>query len=446
MVDHIGHALAAWLVPINLWTAALLASAWAVDRAFGHRLRASLRIALYAPIGLRVVLPLSWSIPALRLPSVPLVLPVQSLSAGADSAAPHAALAYAALGIAYLAVAASLALRAIVRRHNLARALESAAASDAIEAPCAVLRHPLLGPMVVGLVAPRIVLPGGMLDGTNDAALACVLKHEIAHVRRGDPWLSAAMELLLVMAWPVAPLWIAASRVRHLMELACDEAALSGADATERRRYGHVLLDVAAQRSFLLSADGALHFGSTLRARIEAIASQRPWSRTAQLSLISAAVVAFAACSSAGPGAVSQTTGTRSASEASSVDRYGYQFEGDALTKERAANAPPPGDTKNSAGRLAPEVIQGVVHQSFGRFRTCYETALKSNAKLEGTVTVAYTIAPDGSVKDVTDRESTMPDKSVVACVVDGFGKLAFPPPTDGYVTVVYPIVFSPND
>ena len=127
MVDHIGHALATWLVPINLWTAALLASAWIVDRAFGHRLRASLRIALYAPIGLRALLPLSWSIPALHLPSVPIVLPVQSLSAAADSAGPRAALGYAALGIVYLAVAASLALRAIVRRRNLARALESAA-------------------------------------------------------------------------------------------------------------------------------------------------------------------------------------------------------------------------------------------------------------------------------------------------------------------------------
>jgi Zn-dependent protease with chaperone function len=441
MVDHIGRALAAWLVPVNAWTAALLVGGLLVDRLVGHRLRASLRIALYAPIALRVVLPLSWSIPVARLPSAALVLPLQALAA---SPAPASRLLswHAGLALAYVAVAVALAVRGIARRRRLWRALECAAPYDATRAPYPVLRHRELGPMVVGIVQPRIVLPEAMLEQSTEHALACVLKHEIAHVRRGDPWLSAAMEILLVVAWPVAPLWVAASRVRHLIELACDEAALAGADAAERRRYGHVLLDVAEERSFV----AALHFGATLRARIEAIALQRPWPRSVQGSVVIAAVAGFAACSSAGPGAVPQATDSaRPAARAGGVDQYGYEFDKDPLANGAVPRSKAPTQTTNAEGRLAPEAIQNVVRQGFGAFRQCYENALKANGQLQGTVAVSFTIAADGSVQSAADHGSTLPDADVVQCVVGGFSRLAFPPPQGGQVTVVYPVVFRPG-
>jgi hypothetical protein len=40
---------------------------------------------------------------------------------------------------------------------------------------------------------------------------------------------------------------------------------------------------------------------------------------------------------------------------------------------------------------------------------------------------------------------STLPDAQVVSCVLDAFNKLEFPPPQDGIVTVVYPILFAPG-
>jgi hypothetical protein len=61
MIDRFGHALASWLLPINVWTAALLACILLVDLALARYARASLRIALYSPILLRVVLPFSAS-------------------------------------------------------------------------------------------------------------------------------------------------------------------------------------------------------------------------------------------------------------------------------------------------------------------------------------------------------------------------------------------------
>jgi beta-lactamase regulating signal transducer with metallopeptidase domain len=451
VIDQLGHALAVWVVPVNAWTAALLACVVLLDRVLARRARASLRIALYAPIALRVLLPLSWSIPVAHVPGVAMFVPLEVVSASPATVASPLVPWHAALAVVYVAVAAVLALRAVWRRWMLARALASARTSAAVRAGWPVLCHRELGPMVVGLFAPRIVLPEAMIHSASQPALACVLKHEVAHLRRGDPWLSVALELMLVVFWPVVPLWAAALRVRHLMELACDEAALDGADGAERRRYGHVLIDVAEQGSLAFAGAGSLHFGSRLRARIEAIALFRPWPRAVQACSIAAAVVGFAACSSVGPSTMQEAPGSTQTAGSAATDEYGYRFENDPLrTHQGQATAqdaqPASEENSNNAGRLAPEVIQQVVRQNFGLFRRCYEDGLQRDAKLKGTVTVSFVINPDGAVRGATDDGSTLPDASVVQCVVGGFSRLSYPAPQGGYVTVVYPVAFDPGD
>jgi hypothetical protein len=250
------------------------------------------------------------------------------------------------------------------------------------------------------------------------------------------------MELMLIVAWPVSPLWIAAARVRHLMELACDEAVLAGADAAERRRYGHLLLDVAEQRSLAFAGAGSLHFGSTLRARIEAIALQCLWPRAVQTATITLAVAGFAACSSAGP-TTAQTTGSTQSAATAGADDYGYQYEADPVASASQPASPPTRDA-NHPGRIPPEIIQSVVRGNFGSFRSCYEKALKTNPKLEGIARIQFTITLNGSVQDAAGDGSTLPD-DVVQCVVYGFSHLTFPPPKDGFVTVIYPIEFRPD-
>lgn len=441
MVDGLGHSVASWLLPVNAWTAVLLAGALLLDRVLARRARASLRIALYAPVALRLLVPFSWAIALSHLPRVAMLMPAERVASSADAAGASWGGALAAV---YLVVSAVLALSTVARRRRLARAVASASSPVDVVAPCPVVAHPELGPMVVGVLSPRIVLPLTLLTGDGHEALACVLRHEVAHVRRGNPWLSLGIDALLVIFWPVVPLWIAAARVRHLVELACDEAALAGADEPARRRYGHVLLDLAEEGSLAFGA-GSLHFGSRLRARIEAITLERPWPRAVQAVLVASAVAGFAACSSTAPAPPQGT------SPIAKQDEYGYKFEDDcfdhATPAERAAAVPsaPPESQAELHGRLPPEAIQAVVRQNFGRFRACYEKALPGNKTLAGTVTVSFVINPDGSVRDATNDASTLPDPHVVQCVVEGFGRLTYPPPQGGYVTVVYPVVFSPD-
>lgn len=97
------------------------------------------------------------------------------------------------------------------------------------------------------------------------------------------------------------------------------------------------------------------------------------------------------------------------------------------------------------SGRLPPEVIQRIVRQNYGRFRMCYEQGLSRNPNLEGRVQVRFVIGRDGSVSNVQNGGSDLPDSGVVSCVISAYYGLSFPQPEGGIVTVVYPIMFAPG-
>jgi hypothetical protein len=97
------------------------------------------------------------------------------------------------------------------------------------------------------------------------------------------------------------------------------------------------------------------------------------------------------------------------------------------------------------SGHLPPEVVQRIVRQNYGRFRQCYETGLRTNPNLTGRVTARFVIGRAGSVTNVQNGGSDLPDSGVVSCVVSAFYGLSFPTPEAGIVTVSYPIMFSPG-
>jgi hypothetical protein len=101
--------------------------------------------------------------------------------------------------------------------------------------------------------------------------------------------------------------------------------------------------------------------------------------------------------------------------------------------------------TPTTNGRLPAEVIQRIVRLNDGRYRLCYENALRGDPGLSGRVTVKFMIDRHGAVAFAADGGSDIPDQGVRECVVRSFAALSFPEPEDGTVTVVYPIVFNPE-
>lgn len=117
------------------------------------------------------------------------------------------------------------------------------------------------------------------------------------------------------------------------------------------------------------------------------------------------------------------------------------------------STAPKPGEPPSVrigpttvSGRLPPAVIQKVVRDAYDRLRKCYETGLAKDANLEGKLVVRFVINREGKVGEVTVAQgTTMPDKAAIECMVKEYKSLTFPPPEGGIVTVVYPIMFSPE-
>lgn len=95
-------------------------------------------------------------------------------------------------------------------------------------------------------------------------------------------------------------------------------------------------------------------------------------------------------------------------------------------------------------GALAPELVQRIVRQNFGRLRLCYENGLRTNPRLAGAVTLRLVIASDGATKSASLASTDLPDKAVVACVVRGLSGLAYPKPQFGEVVVLVPIELAP--
>ncbi len=183
-----------------------------------------------------------------------------------------------------------------------------------------IVEHKRLGPLVAGVLKPRVVVPEGLARSVGEGRAEWVERHEIRHVKRGDPVVAWGVRATCVLCWPVVAIWLAAARVRTLMEQACDEATVAGGDA---RGYGEALLVVSA-RAAGVSGGTSLAFGAGVRGRIAALAKRRRWSGVGQALAVLGAGLLLAAC--AGEGSA-RGGGAASADEVAGKDVIDMQFQ-----------------------------------------------------------------------------------------------------------------------
>ena len=164
-----------------------------------------------------------------------------------------------------------------------------------------VLVSSSVGPAVVGLWSPRIVLPEWALQLPGQER-ELMLAHEEQHVRAGDPALIAAgFALVLLAPWNLG-LWWQWRRLRLAAEMDCDARVL--AEGRSAPVYGELLIRVGQRRSPRLL--GAAAFGepaSFLESRIRRMLATVPrwrWIRAAVATTI-AAIGIIAACETPHP-------------------------------------------------------------------------------------------------------------------------------------------------
>ncbi|HSR96927.1 MAG TPA: M56 family metallopeptidase [Kofleriaceae bacterium] len=178
------------------------------------------------------------------------------------------------LAVVWLGGAAVVLARALIAQHRVTRtarlAPEAPVHARALlsglcrRPPRLVVGAPSIGPHVVGLVRPIIVIPPALLD--DPSLLAAALLHELAHVRRWDA-LARIVQLVacaLFFFWPVVRM--ASRRLDLSREAACDAWALE-ASALPRPAYARLLVRMAQLRA--VGSSLAAPFG--LDARVAAV-------------------------------------------------------------------------------------------------------------------------------------------------------------------------------
>jgi TonB family protein len=143
-----------------------------------------------------------------------------------------------------------------------------------------------------GVLRPRLILPADAASWPADRARV-VLRHELAHVVRGD-WLAQLLAESLRAAFWFNPLfWVACRRVRHESERACDDAVLaSGVGAAD---YAAHLLELARRaRPRAVQPALAMARPSSLEGRVRAMlsttVSRRPLKRATRFAALAAFV------------------------------------------------------------------------------------------------------------------------------------------------------------
>ena len=310
-----------FLAYVALVIALAAAVGWAVEslcRQFGRPARWSwlaaavvalapiLRAALATPAGLtvatysRVDLPPAsriatpaWSL--LQAMRDALTLSATAVGSATDAvirAVPHAATTFAA---AFWLATSLLALGVLAFVHlRIRRARRRWAETELFGTRVRIA--PDVGPAVVGLLRPQIVVPHWLLGRSVDEQ-QLVLAHEREHLGARDHLLLCAGSLVVALVpWHPAAWWMLA-RLRLAIELDCDARVLRR--GVPARTYGTLLIDLADRcTGFRVGATALADEGSHLERRLLAMKttkSKRSFLRAGALGT-AAALALLAAC------------------------------------------------------------------------------------------------------------------------------------------------------
>jgi len=311
--------------------------------------------------------PVSEKLPSVKaITSLPAVIaeykPIVSMPAESIIPAPLAAVSLSWQGLAFLGwLAAVIAMvLLLIQRIFLVRSLltQSKDSSDSMidifkqcckqmglrRAVSLKLSPIAASPAVCGLFRPTILIPENILCKLKDEDLKSILLHEIAHVKRGDLYISL-VQTILQIAYFYNPLtWVANAIIRRVREQAVDEMVLV-AMGEEAGDYPETLLNVyrmtLPRPALSLRLIGVVESKNALSSRIKHILS-RPFPKSAKVGIAGLLCVIVMA--------------------AVLLPMAKAQTEKDAAELESSQ--------ETSIDREIPNTVSGVVTDEVGRFRS----------------------------------------------------------------------------
>ena len=119
--------------------------------------------------------------------------------------------------------------------------------------------------------------------------------------------------------------------------------------------------------------------------------------------------------------------------------------------KPSASRSAPQGTADLSIGTtvrrgLSNDEIRGVVTDSMGQVRACYERSLKADPSLRGRLLVSWRISAEGEVSGarVKETDAKLNDDGLHACVTEAISGWTFPDSARS-TTVTFPFTLLPG-
>lgn len=193
-----------------------------------------------------------------------------------------------------------------------------------------------VGPAVIGVIRPRVILPREFYRRFDARQRRLMLAHEYTHLKRGDPAWNLIATGFRCLFWFNPLVHLASIRFRHDQELACDATVLAPRRCA-RRAYAAALL--AQQDNLLVPIIG---FGThPLKERVRMLAKVKTHSRQKRLagSLLAVTLVV-------GMAAVAWAVDPESESGTAAVDeRFAFDIEVTVDGRTQTGNLILTGDT-----------------------------------------------------------------------------------------------------
>ena len=156
-------------------------------------------------------------------------------------------------------------------------------------------------PFVCGFIKPKIYLPYGLDEVTQN----CVLQHEKKHIRNADHVIKAISFVALCIHWFNPLVWVSYYLLCKDIELSCDESVIKKYDEIQCKQYAKALLELGVNKVKFTACPVA--FGEvSIKARIRSIINYKKAGKFL-VSLTLVLCVCVAVCFMTEPEAMAKT-------------------------------------------------------------------------------------------------------------------------------------------
>ncbi|HEX8256782.1 MAG TPA: M56 family metallopeptidase [Allosphingosinicella sp.] len=163
------------------------------------------------------------------------------------------------------------------------------------------------GPLAVGLLEKRIVVPLDFAARYSAAERGLALDHELVHHRRGDIFWNYVALALLALTWFSPVSWIAFRAFRTDQELACDAAVTARIAPDRRLDYAFAMVKSASRPGEVAACP--MNRADQLKRRLMMVKQHRSSRLRSLAGLVSVAILGVAGLALSSPGFAQQDDG-----------------------------------------------------------------------------------------------------------------------------------------